>query len=52
MLPNEIQMELDKIPELEKKLIRLENRLETLVRSNKSQHDKIWSKLEEGDNDV
>ena len=47
-----IELKLDKIPELEKKLDRLENRIETLTRSNKSQHDKIWLKLEEGDNDA
>ncbi len=48
----EIQMKLDKIDVLEKKLNFLETRFETLVRSNKSQHEKIWLKLEEGDNDV
>ncbi len=48
----EIGMQLIKIPEMEKKLDRLENELQQLRRSNKSQHEKIWLKLEEGDNDV
>ena len=48
----EIQMKPDKIDVLEKRLDMLTNRFETLERSNKSQHEKIWLKLEEGDNDV
>ena len=48
----EIKMKLDKIEVLEKRLDMLKNRLETLERSNKSQHEKIWLKFEEGDNDV
>ena len=48
----EIELKLQKIDELEKKIGYLENWLETLTKSNKVQHEKIWLKLEEGDNDV
>ena len=48
----EIEIKLDKIDVLEKQVNLLNNKLETLTRSNKSQHDKIWLRFEEGDNDV